>query len=94
VQHVGFVLICYGVADALGSLLCGFLVKIVGRVPIFLFAAATNVALIVTWLSWEPDPSQPVIFFVLAALWGLADAVWQTQINGDSSIKYDYLINF
>jgi predicted MFS family arabinose efflux permease len=91
VQHVGFVLICYGVADALGSLLCGFLVKIVGRVPIFLFAAATNVALIVTWLSWEPDPSQPVIFFVLAALWGLADAVWQTQINGEFYIKDNFI---
>ena len=30
---------------------------------------------------WKPSEDQMVVLFVLAGLWGLADAVWQTQIN-------------
>lgn len=81
VQHIGYVLICYGAADAIGSLACGSVVKRVGRIPIFIFGAALNAALIITLFLWRPDPDYAVVFFVIAALWGLADSVWQTQIN-------------
>lgn len=81
VQHVGFVLICYGVADALGSITCGSIVKIVGRMPIFIFGALLNAGLIIALFLWQPDPSKPVIYFVIAFFWGLADSIWQTQIN-------------
>jgi hypothetical protein len=30
---------------------------------------------------WKPSENQIAVLFVLAGLWGLADAVWQTQIN-------------
>ncbi len=30
---------------------------------------------------WKPSENQIYILFILAGLWGLADAVWQTQIN-------------
>lgn len=79
--HVGFVLICYGATDAVASVTCGSIVRAVGRVPLLLLATALNLALIVTMLIWKPDASEPVALFVMAALWGLADAVWQTQVN-------------
>lgn len=47
-------------------------------------AAATNLSCIISFLLWKPDPNQLAVFFVLAALWGAADAVWQTQTNGES----------
>ncbi len=81
VQHVGFVLICYGAADAIGSITCGSIVKRVGRIPIFVFGALLNTALIIALFLWKPDPDNAVVFFVIAAFWGLADSIWQTQIN-------------
>lgn len=81
VWNVGFVLICYGAADAVGSVVSGSLVRQLGRVPIFLFGAVVNAALVVTLLFWRPDPSQAAVFYVIAALWGVCDAIWQTQIN-------------
>jgi hypothetical protein len=30
---------------------------------------------------WKPSENEIYILFILAGLWGLADAVWQTQIN-------------
>lgn len=38
-------------------------------------------------LFWRPHPENPLIFFAIAGLWGVGDAVWQTQING----KYNAL---
>ena len=78
---MGFVLICYGAADAIGSIICGSIVKIVGRIPIFIFGASLNLGLIIALFLWKPDPSHAWVFFVIAAFWGLADSIWQTQIN-------------
>ena len=36
----------------------------------------------VVLLVWTPDPDTPVIYYVIAAFWGMGDAVIQTQING------------
>jgi hypothetical protein len=44
-------------------------------------AAVINYSLIITMFLWKPSENQIAVLFVLAGLWGLADAVWQTQIN-------------
>jgi hypothetical protein len=36
----------------------------------------------ISLIYWRPNPDDLPVFFVLAALWGLSDAVWQTHING------------
>ena len=51
--------------------------------PIFLLGAAINFAVMAVLFTWPPNPDQGYVFFVMAGLWGVADAVWQTQINGN-----------
>ena len=36
----------------------------------------------IAYLLWQPDPEMKYMFYIFAALWGLGDAVIQTQING------------
>ena len=86
VGDVGWVLITYGVCDAICSLCFGVIVKYTGRPPIYIFGAAINLTVIITLLTWSPDEQKEYVFFILAGMWGVADAVWQTQINGKSSI--------
>ncbi|KAL1431842.1 hypothetical protein MTO96_013934 [Rhipicephalus appendiculatus] len=81
VQFVGFVMISYGLADATCSMAFGFLVKRVGRVPIVSLAALLDVAVMIRMYRWQPGPSDVHNFFIIAMLWGVADASWQTQIN-------------
>ncbi|XP_063872178.1 UNC93-like protein [Scylla paramamosain] len=81
VHMVGYVMICYGVCDALCSVSFSPLVKLVGRVPVFTMGAVINFGVIITLIYWRPHPDDTAIFFVLAGLWGVSDAVWQTQIN-------------
>ena len=87
VENVGYVLIAYGICDAICSFSFGFVIKVVGRVPIFLFGAVVNTAVVVVLFQWAPNPDQAWVFYVLAGLWGVADAVWQTQINGERGIS-------
>ena len=82
VQNVGYVLITYGVVDAICSASFGGFIKYVGRVPIFLGGAVLNLICVIVLFEWAPHPDQSYRFFIIAGLWGAADAVWQTQING------------
>ncbi|KAM9679431.1 protein unc-93 homolog A isoform 4-T5 [Dama dama] len=81
IQFVGYVMICFGAVDALCSVLFGRLARHTGRIALFALGAVTQLACIVALLLWKPHPSQLPVFFVFPGLWGMADAVWQTQNN-------------
>ncbi|XP_011631839.1 UNC93-like protein [Pogonomyrmex barbatus] len=82
VHRVGYVMICFGVVNAGCSLLFGSLMKFVGRQPLMALGAIVHSSLIVVLLMWKPHPDNPYIFYSVSGLWGVGDAVWQTQVNG------------
>lgn len=81
IHRVGFVMICFGVTDAIFSFLLGKLTKYTGRVPIFIAGFVVHMGVLVTMATWPPDPHMIWVFFLLAAMFGFCDAIWQTQIN-------------
>ncbi|XP_035717612.1 UNC93-like protein [Vespa mandarinia] len=82
VHKVGYVMICFGVVNAGCSLLFGSLMKFVGRQPLMALGAIVHACLIVVLLLWKPHPDNPYVFYSVSGLWGVGDAVWQTQVNG------------
>ena len=82
--QVGFFSLCWPLVN-----ICLWIVDNVnnvvsGRIPFFVLAALVNLAAMLTMLFWSPvNKSNIPVFFVLAAMWGISDAVWQTQINGN-----------
>ncbi|KPJ08594.1 UNC93-like protein [Papilio machaon] len=88
ISNIGFVMICFGVFNALAAPLAGAIVKITGRYPVMLTALVLNLCLISALLLWRPSPDQWLVFFVLAAIWGAADAVWLVQVNALSGILF------
>uniref|UniRef100_A0A673N3B2 Protein unc-93 homolog A n=1 Tax=Sinocyclocheilus rhinocerous TaxID=307959 RepID=A0A673N3B2_9TELE len=81
IHYVGFVMICFGASNSLCSFAFGRLAQYTGRIALFCLAAVTNLSCFLGLLFWEPHPDQLGVFFVFPALWGMADAVWQTQTN-------------
>ncbi|KAI5631206.1 ion channel regulatory protein UNC-93 domain-containing protein [Phthorimaea operculella] len=82
INNIGFVMICFGVFNALAAPVGGSVVKLTGRYPVMVTALLLNLGLITALLLWRPSPDQWLIFFILAAVWGTADAVWLVQVNG------------
>jgi MFS family permease len=82
VSKIGYVMICFGVVNAICSILFGSAMKYIGRIPIIALGAVVHFSLITIELFWRPSPANPLIFFAMSGLWGVGDAVWQTQING------------
>lgn len=82
IHQIGFVMICFGVVNAICSILFGSLMKYIGRLPIIILGAVVHFTLISVELFWRPSPENPLIFYAMSGLWGVGDAVWQTQING------------
>ena len=57
---------------------------------LYLTAFVLHGGCLVTFLLWGPNPVDLAVFYVLAALWGMGDAVIQTQINGRYSPNISY----
>ncbi|XP_006755239.1 PREDICTED: protein unc-93 homolog A, partial [Myotis davidii] len=81
IHFVGYVMICFSATNALCSELYGKLAQYTGRAPLYALGAATHLSCIIALLLWRPHPDQLPVFFVFSGLWGVADAVWQTQNN-------------
>ncbi|CAH0398236.1 unnamed protein product [Chilo suppressalis] len=78
---VGFVMMTYGLADAIGCIVTGYVAKLTSRVMMISVACVVHTALMVALLAWRPLAGQAPLMFALAALWGLTDSVWLVQIN-------------
>ncbi|XP_037304672.2 protein unc-93 homolog A [Pungitius pungitius] len=81
IHYVGYVMMCFGASNSLCSFLFGRLARYTGRAALIFLAALANLACIIALLFWRPHPDDLPVFFVFPALWGMADAVWQTQTN-------------
>lgn len=75
-------MICFGVVNAICSVVFGSLMKYIGRFSIIVFGTVIHMGIFSYLLFWRPHPDSPLIFFLISGLWGVGDAVWQTQING------------
>ncbi|XP_074046399.1 protein unc-93 homolog A-like [Macrotis lagotis] len=81
IHYVGFVMICFSAINSLCSLIFGKISKYTGRMVLYALGAGIHITSIIFLLLWRPNPSSQTLFFVIAALWGVGDAVFQTQNN-------------
>ncbi|CAD5210982.1 unnamed protein product [Bursaphelenchus okinawaensis] len=82
ISQIGYVMTTFGVSDAICSLVFGPLIRMFGRMPLFVFGAVMNVLMIMTLMIWPLNPGDRVLFNVIAGVWGMADSVWNTQVQG------------
>ncbi|VVC39706.1 Ion channel regulatory protein, UNC-93,Major facilitator superfamily domain [Cinara cedri] len=82
IPSVGYVMICFGVVNAVCSLLFGTVMKYIGRLPLMALGFVVHSVLIWVLIVWRPHPNNPKLFFTISGLWGVGDAVWQTQMSG------------
>ncbi|XP_054275029.1 UNC93-like protein isoform X2 [Macrosteles quadrilineatus] len=82
VHNIGYVMICFGVVNAICSVVFGSIMKFIGRSPLMILGALVHAGLVIILLHWRPHPESPLVFFTISGLWGVGDAVWQTQVNG------------
>ena len=85
----------FGWAHALCSLVFGPLIKVssmrsvnnhqmqlFGCTPLFCSGGVVNMLMLLTMLLWPPNAADTALFYALAACWGTADGVWNTQVSG------------
>ena len=81
-SYIGLILLVNGVCNAAGSYLFGALAKYIGRLGCLIIAASMNCAMISLMFFWEPDGDQMFVLFIIAGVWGLSAAIWQSQVIG------------
>nr|XP_002817631.3 protein unc-93 homolog A isoform X2 [Pongo abelii] len=89
IKFVGYVMICFSATDALCSVLYGKVSQYTGRAVLYVLGAVTHVSCMIALLLWRPRADQLAVFFVFSGLWGMADAVWQTQNNALYGVLFE-----
>eukprot|EP01063_Lacrimia_lanifica_P032865 TRINITY_DN5698_c0_g1_i1.p1 TRINITY_DN5698_c0_g1~~TRINITY_DN5698_c0_g1_i1.p1 ORF type:complete len:557 (+),score=169.79 TRINITY_DN5698_c0_g1_i1:60-1673(+) len=99
--NIGYVMAAFGACDVLGSVAFGRLSDVVGRLPVVTLGAACQLAVVIVLKLIDVGGCDHrwAILMTCAGLWGLGDAVWNTQlcsVLGDnfSSRKEDAFANF
>ncbi|EFN78270.1 UNC93-like protein [Harpegnathos saltator] len=88
ISNIGYVMICFGVTNAIAALATGAIVKLTGRKPVMIFAFFLHSGILIFMLQWKPTPEQGVIFFLVSGLWGVCDSIWLVQVNSLSGILF------
>lgn len=88
ISRVGYVMIAFGIANAVAAGLSGAVSKIIGRNKILLFALIVHGALLLWMRQWTAVANDVFAYSSMAAIWGLVDGIWLVIIN----CKYLYLI--
>ena len=88
ISNIGYVMICFGVTNAIAALGAGSIMKLTGRKPLMAFAFCLHMGILIFLLRWKPTPEQNSTFFVMSGLWGLCDAMWLVQVNALSGILF------
>jgi len=88
-SRMPFIMVAFGGADVLASLGFGKLSDVIGRLPVMLIGAVAQVTVLIgsffyTIPKLKPDAEPSVetwaVMIVAVVLWGIGDAVWNTQI--------------
>lgn len=88
ISNIGYVMICFGVTNAIAALGAGSIMKLTGRRPLMIFAFVLHIGILVFLLRWKPTPEQYYTFFLMSGLWGLCDAMWLVQVNALSGLLF------
>ncbi|XP_069463345.1 protein unc-93 homolog A-like [Ambystoma mexicanum] len=88
-KFVGYVLICFGVSNSVCCMFFGKISQYTGRIAIFVTGAGVHAACIIALLLWKPNTDQFAVFFILSALWGIADAVWLARTSALYGVLFE-----
>ncbi|CAB3227162.1 unnamed protein product [Arctia plantaginis] len=78
---VGYVMMLFGLSNAVCCFMTGYLIKLFGRLPLMLSAMLVHGGIYLTMLLWQPHAGDYYKMFIISALWGFCDSVWTVQIN-------------
>ncbi|XP_054723676.1 protein unc-93 homolog A-like [Uloborus diversus] len=77
-EAVGYTLLCAGATTTLGAVAAHHFMKHIRRLTLLLAAALCHAGLLMVLWLWTPVRDDVAVFYVIAAGWGLCNAVFET----------------
>ncbi|GAB1599274.1 uncharacterized protein LOC115214294 isoform X1 [Argonauta hians] len=80
VHMVGYLMICYGISDALSSYISGWLNQIVGRIMLITIGSLCFQLVILSLFLWQPVGDSLLPYILIFGFWGLSDGFYASQL--------------
>ncbi|KAJ8308974.1 hypothetical protein KUTeg_013848 [Tegillarca granosa] len=79
IQNVGFIIGTYGASTVISNIVLSRLARFTGSHFLYVLAFTLNMAIFAALYLWTQD--QEYYLYIIAALWGIPEGVWQAQTN-------------
>ncbi|CAI9715350.1 Hypothetical predicted protein [Octopus vulgaris] len=80
VHMVGYLMICYGISDALSSYISGWLNQITGRILLITIGSLSFQLVILSLFLWQPVSTSLLPYILIFGFWGLSDGFYASQL--------------
>jgi len=80
IEMVGFVMICFGATCCATSMVLVTVAKQVSILAVMVIGMLLHLGLMCSFLYWDIERTDYIGLFASAGVWGICDAIWQTQI--------------
>lgn len=81
ISRIGYVMICFGLANTIAAAAASALAKLIGRNKILAITLVLHATLLMYMHEWTAVPNDLISYCSMAALWGLLDGTWLVIIN-------------
>lgn len=81
ISRIGYVMICFGVANAIAAAFTGGITKLTGRIPIVVIIFVIHSSLLIWMRFWIAIENDAISYCLIAGIWGLVDGIWLVLIN-------------
>ena len=76
ISRVGYVMICFGIANAIAAGLAGAVAKVIGRTKVLITTMIAHGILLFWMHQWTAVANDYMAYGTMAAVWGLLDGIW------------------
>lgn len=81
ISRIGYVMICFGLANTIAAGLASVVAKVMGRNKILIITLVLHGSLLIWMRQWVAVPNDYFAYCSMAAIWGLLDGTWLVIIN-------------
>lgn len=82
-EAVGYTMLCLGATTTLGCVAAHQFFRHISRLTIMAAALICHAGLLMVLWLWTPVSDDVAVFYVIAAGWGLCNAVWETMTTSE-----------
>ncbi|KAF5291786.1 hypothetical protein FQA39_LY14274 [Lamprigera yunnana] len=92
IQHLNLVFLSMGVLQSIAACTLSMLLKSIQRYYVVVVGFVFQCCVLMVQVLWKPMNDDPALFYVIPAVWGVCNAIWEILTLCKKNVQYELLV--